>query len=110
MKCDSADPVRIDYLNRHGYPAVGARKPKGSVEAGIEYIKAFKKIYIHSRCTHVAQEFSRYSYEVDDRSEQITIKPEDKWNHCIDALRYALEDAILVSKVTFSNNVVVKRY
>jgi phage terminase large subunit len=110
MKCDSADPVRIDYLNRHGYPAIGARKPKGSVEAGIEYIKAFKKIYIHSRCTHVAQEFSRYSYEVDDRSEQITIKPEDKWNHCIDALRYALEDAILVSKVTFSNNVVVKRY
>jgi phage terminase large subunit len=110
MRCDSADPVRIDYLNRHGYPAVGARKPKGSVEAGIEYIKTFKKIYIHTRCSNTAQEFSRYSYEIDDRSEQITIKPEDKWNHCIDALRYALEDAILKNNEVIKNTTVLRRY
>jgi hypothetical protein len=38
-----------------------------------------------------SEEFNLYSYEVDERSGEITTKIVDAHNHCIDALRYALE-------------------
>lgn len=87
--CDSASPDLIHLLNKHGYPAGGADKGKGSIEAGIEHLKTFDKIIIHARCIETAKEFCNYSYVV-DRSGDITTKVKDDYNHCIDALRYAL--------------------
>lgn len=88
---DSSRPDTISYLRNHGYPKIsGVEKGKGSVEDGIEFIKSFDKIIIHPRCQHTIDEFRLYSYVTDKHTGLISNKIEDKHNHMIDALRYAL--------------------
>lgn len=87
---DSERPDTISYLRRSGFNILPAEKGSGSVEEGIEYLKSFKEIVIHERCKNTAGEFATYSYKVDKRTEEVLPEVEDKNNHCIDALRYAL--------------------
>lgn len=92
IRADSARPESISYLKRHGLPRIeAAEKGKGSVEDGIEFIKSFDEVVIHSRCTGVIEEFRKYSYKVDRLSGDVLPVIVDAWNHYIDALRYALE-------------------
>jgi len=94
-KGDNARPETISYLaNRHRFKITAADKWKGSVEDGIARLKAFRKIVVHPRCVNVAQEFRRYSYKVDPKTERILPIIADAWNHWIDALRYALDGVI----------------
>lgn len=92
VRADNARPESISYLKRHGIPHVAAcAKGKGSVEDGIEFIKSFNKVIIHPRCKNTINEFNLYSYKVDRLSGDILATIVDKYNHAIDALRYALE-------------------
>lgn len=89
---DSARPESISYCKRHGMPAIeGAVKGKGSVEHGIEFIRNFKEVVIHERCQATQREFRLYSYKVDKLSGEVLPEIVDAFNHCIDAIRYALE-------------------
>jgi phage terminase large subunit len=93
---DSARPETISYLRQHGFPKIrGAIKAKGSVEDGIEFIKSFEGVFIHERCKHTADEFKMYSYQQDRLTGEPLPKLEDKHNHAIDALRYALEKVMM---------------
>jgi phage terminase large subunit len=88
---DSSRPETISYMRSHGFPKMMASiKGKNSIEEGIEFIKSYD-VYIHPRCQLVIEEFSKYRYKVDSKSGVITPYLEDKFNHSIDALRYALE-------------------
>nr|WP_249199975.1 PBSX family phage terminase large subunit [Gluconobacter sp. Dm-62] len=92
---DCARPETISYMaNRHRFRISGADKWPGSVEDGVERLKAFTKIVVHPRCPNVAKEFRMYAYKVDKHTGDILPKIEDKWNHGIDALRYALNGII----------------
>lgn len=92
LRCDSARPDSISYLQRHGLPrAVPCSKGKGSVEDGIEFIKGFAKIVIHRRCVNMQDEAKLYKYKVDKRSGQVMPAIVDKFNHLWDAVRYGLE-------------------
>ena len=94
---DSARPETISYLANRCRPPFrikAADKWKGSVEDGIAYLKSFEKIVIHSRCKHTADEFRLYSYQVDKVTGDVMPKIVDKWNHAIDATRYALNGYI----------------
>lgn len=91
---DSARPETINYLARQGFNITGAKKGKGSVEDGIEFIRSFEQIIIHPRCQHTIDEFRNYCWKVDQKTGTISTVPEDKHNHLIDALRYALEDVM----------------
>jgi phage terminase large subunit len=94
LRADNARPEIIHHLTTHGYPkAVACAKWPGSVEDGISYIRGYSRVVIHPRCKHTADEFSLYSYRVAQNGD---ILPHlvDKHNHCIDALRYALEPQI----------------
>ena len=92
VRADSARPESISYLKRHGLPRItGVQKGKGSVEDGIDFIRSFDEVVIHSSCKEVANEFNKYSYKVDKRTEDILPVPVDAYNHYIDAIRYALE-------------------
>lgn len=92
IRADSARPESISYLKRHGLPRItGVQKGKGSVEDGIDFIRSFDEVVIHSSCKEVANEFNKYSYKVDKRTEDILPVPVDAYNHYIDAIRYALE-------------------
>jgi phage terminase large subunit len=88
---DNARPETIAYLRRHGFPRMKESvKGKGSVEDGIEFLKSFD-IIVHPRCVRTADEMLNYSWKVDQRTEEVLPILNDKDNHVIDALRYALE-------------------
>lgn len=88
---DSARPETISYMRKNGFQIVGAKKGKGSVQDGVEFIKSFDEIVIHPECKRMIDEMKMYSYKLDRLTGEPTPVLEDKHNHCIDALRYALE-------------------
>jgi phage terminase large subunit len=94
IKADSARPETISYLARQGFRISGAEKWTGAVEDGIAHLKGYDEIVIHERCARTAEEFAKYSYKVDRITDDILPKIVDKYNHCIDALRYSHDGLI----------------
>lgn len=90
ITADSARPETVSYMRRAGFRIVPAIKGPGSIEDGIEFLKSFD-IVVHPRCQHVADELTRFSFKTDSLTGEILPVLEDKDNHTIDALRYALE-------------------
>ena len=99
---DNARPESISFIKRQGLAIRAVEKGKGSVEDGIEYIKSFDRVIIHKRCIETIKEFSLYSYKEDPRSGDITSDIVDANNHCIDALRYALERCMKRREIDYS--------
>ena len=81
---DSAEPKAIETLHRLGYrnirPAV---KGPDSVRAGIDKLKTFE-VHVHPQSSNLIEEYYQYSYRSG------TGQPIDAYNHCMDALRYAV--------------------
>lgn len=95
IKADCARPETISHVKRKGFPLIGpAEKWQGSIQDGITCLKSFKQIVVHTRCPHVAKEFRLYSFKVDRITGDILPIIVDKFNHGIDALRYALDGYI----------------
>lgn len=92
IRADSARPETISYMQRQGFNIVSALKGAGSVEDGVEFLKSHD-IVVHPDCQHTIDELSLYSYKVDKLTNEVLPVLEDKSNHVIDALRYALEGA-----------------
>lgn len=91
IRADSARPETVSYMQRQGFKITAALKGPGSLEDGVEFLRAFD-IVVHPRCKHVANELALYSYKIDPHTEEILPALDDKNNHTIDALRYALEE------------------
>lgn len=101
IRADSARPETISYMQRNGFPqVVAANKGAGSVEDGIEFLKSYD-IVVHPDCKHTIDELTLYSYKVDKLTGEVLPVLEDKENHVIDALRYAVE-LVRVPKVSTS--------
>jgi phage terminase large subunit len=93
MVADTSRPETISYLRRHGFPLIrSAVKGARSLEEGVEFLKSYD-IIVHPRCQHVIDELTLYSFKVDSLTGLVTGVLEDKNNHAIDALRYAVEGA-----------------
>lgn len=93
MTADSSRPETISHLRNNGFPRIApAIKGARSVEEGIEFLKSYD-IIVHPRCQHVIDELTHYSYKLDSLTGQVTSALQDKDNHMIDALRYAVEGA-----------------
>lgn len=89
---DSARPETIDYMQRAGFPNMKAAiKGPGSVEDGVEFLKSYD-IVVHPDCVHVIKELEHYSFKIDPHTGEVTSILEDRKNHTIDSLRYALEN------------------
>lgn len=86
---DNSRPETISYMQSRRYNVIGAEKWPGCIEDGISYLRSFSKIIIHPRCVHTIEEFGLYQYKVDHQTNEILREPLDKFNHCIDALRYS---------------------
>jgi phage terminase large subunit len=91
IRADSARPETVSYMKRHGFRITSAVKGQGSLEDGVEFLRSFN-IIVHPRCVNVAEELKLYSYKIDPQTEEILPLLDDKNNHTIDALRYALEE------------------
>lgn len=91
ITADSARPETISYMRRHGYPrVVKSVKGTGSVEEGVTFLQSYD-IVVHPRCVHVIDELTLYRYKTDPLTNDVLPILEDKKNHTIDALRYAIE-------------------
>jgi phage terminase large subunit len=89
---DSSEPKSIDELKSYGIKICGAKKGPGSVEYGEKWLDELEAIVIdYKRTPNVAKEFEEIDYEV-DRDGNIKSKLEDKNNHAIDSIRYALSN------------------
>ncbi len=91
---DSSRPETISHLRNAGFNIESCDKWAGSVEDGIAYLKSFKMINIHPDCKQTINECGLYSYKVDKNSGDILPIIVDKYNHYIDAIRYALNNMI----------------
>jgi phage terminase large subunit len=90
---DSSRPDTISFMQRHGFSRMTeAKKGAGSVDEGVEFLQSMD-IVVHPDCVHTIHELSNYAYKVDPKTEEVLPVLEDKDNHVIDALRYALEGA-----------------
>lgn len=94
IRADNARPETISYMKNKGFDIMAADKWNGSVEDGIAHMKSYDVIVVHSRCTNTEKEMREYSYKVDRLTEEILTDIIDAWNHCIDAIRYALDPVI----------------
>jgi phage terminase large subunit len=91
IRADSARPETISYMRRNGFPKMAsATKGPNSVMDGIEFLKSYD-IIVHPRCKHLIDELTLYSFKTDPLTGEVLPVLEDKKNHIIDALRYALE-------------------
>lgn len=91
ITADSARPEIIAFMKRQGFRIAPAKKGKGSVEEGVTWLKNYN-IIVHPRCVNTIDELSFYSWKTDKRDPSIILPIlEDKKNHIIDPLRYALE-------------------
>ena len=94
LPCDCARPESISQLKIDGFNAVGCKKWKGSIEDGIDFMRGFEKIVIHTRCKGTIGNFNNYQYKVDRLTGVATRDIVDAHNDFIDAIRYALEKLI----------------
>ena len=101
---DSASPGSISLISRNGLSrAIAVDKWQGSVEDGIRYLRSFREIVVHPRCTGLINELRLYSYKVDRLTGDVLAVIVDANNHCIDALRYAVSPMIRGSAYNLRN-------
>lgn len=98
VTCDSAEPKSVAEYRTYNISAMSARKGAGSIESGIKFLQAFRKIYIHKSCPNTYDEFCNYQWKLDKTGEPMP-QPIDAFNHAIDAIRYALESDMAHNKV-----------
>jgi phage terminase large subunit len=91
---DCSRPETISHIAHKGFNIVPSPKWEGSVEDGIEYLRSFEKIVIHSRCKHAQDEAKYYSYKMDKKTGEVLPIVSDANNHIFDGLRYSLSDYI----------------
>jgi phage terminase large subunit len=100
IKADAARPETISAIRRRGYAISAAEKWEGSVKDGIQALRSFNKIVIHTRCKHHAREAFLWRWKVDpkqvDDKGQPLVLPilVDKNNHTWDGVRYGLDGYI----------------
>lgn len=85
--CDSAEPKSIEELRRLGIKAIGSDKGKGSIMAGIDFLKR-SNVVITSRSHNIRKENRYYQWQQTKDGKFINI-PKDFMNHCIDCMRYS---------------------
>lgn len=86
---DSAENKSIEELRRDGLRRIkGARK--GAIMYGVQKLQQYD-IYVSSACEDLITEFENYSWKKDRSTGEYINEPIDKYNHYLDALRYAME-------------------
>lgn len=79
-----------------GLNVKAAAKWNGCVKDRIDYLKSFKKIYIHEKnCPYMVYEAEQYKYKVDTLTGEVLPVPVDKHNHGWDAIGYSQDEYIL---------------
>jgi phage terminase large subunit len=94
---DSEDPKSITELNTYGLSVIGARKGADSVRFGISTVQQ-QRCSVTKRSTHLWEEYMNYSW-FEDKDGKTLNTPKPGYDHCMDALRYAVKNLIPEDKV-----------
>ncbi|MGI6691171.1 MAG: PBSX family phage terminase large subunit [Christensenellales bacterium] len=89
ITCDSAEPKSITELRNRGVKALPARKGPDSVNHGIQWLQGHE-IVVDTRCQTMRNELQLYQWRKDKDGNSLRV-PEDRNNHLIDSVRYAIE-------------------
>nr|DAS92387.1 MAG TPA: terminase large subunit [Caudoviricetes sp.] len=96
LMADSAEQKSIAELQTLGLRrAIPVDKGRGSVLQGIQFLQQFD-IIVDERCVKTIEELENYTWQKDKHTNEYINKPCDSYNHCIDAIRYALQNLIFV--------------
>lgn len=90
IACDSAEPKSIAELRRLGLSVYPARKGPDSVLHGVQWLRQ-QEIVLSPNCPRLREELTAYQWQR-DRDGTALPRPQDRNNHLIDAMRYALEE------------------
>jgi phage terminase large subunit len=86
--CDSAEPRLINEVKLKGVNIRPTIKRKGSILSGIALLQDFDLI-IDPDSTELVKELNNYVWATKGQT-----KPVDRWNHCLDSIRYAAQYAL----------------
>lgn len=86
---DSAEPKSIEEIRRAGYNIKPATKGRDSIAAGISLVKSYP-LKVTRRSAHLITELRNYSWQRTSNGQWLNT-PIDKYNHAMDALRYAIQ-------------------
>lgn len=99
IQADSAEKKSNQELRNLGITrVVDVKKGPGSVMQGIQYLLQYDWI-VDERCVKLIEELENYTWKKDKKTNEYTNEPVDSYNHCIDAIRYALQNRIYKAKI-----------
>ena len=99
IRADSAEKKSNQELRNLGIGRViDVKKGAGSVMQGIQYLLQYEWI-VDERCVKTIEELENYTWKKDKTTNEYINEPVDSYNHCLDAIRYAIQDKITKSKI-----------
>ncbi len=90
VMADSAEPKSIDEIRTYHINILPAAKGQGSVTQGIQFVQQ-QKISVTKRSLNLLKEYRNYLW-MTDKDGKIINEPSPIFNHCMDAIRYGLEN------------------
>lgn len=98
IRGDSAEKKSNQELRNLGISRmIDVTKGPGTVMQGIQYILQYD-IVVDERCVKTIEELENYTWKKDKKTNEYINEPVDSYNHCLDAIRYALQDRIYQNK------------
>ena len=92
----SAEPKSIAEIKSFGVNIVPCLKGKDSIRHGIKLVQD-QQILFTKRSVNLLKEYRNYLWELDINNIPLPV-PEEIWNHCMDAVRYAFGSLIPVKR------------
>ncbi|HEL2527380.1 TPA: PBSX family phage terminase large subunit [Streptococcus suis] len=109
IRADSAEKKSNQELRNSGIPRIiDAKKGPGSVMQGIQYILQYD-IIVDERCVKTIEELENYTWKKDKKTNEYINEPVDSYNHCLDAVRYAIQDRIYQAKKDLDVDKTIKK-
>lgn len=99
--CDSAEPKSIDELKLLKVNAFGVTKGADSINYGIGIVQE-ESYLVTSSSKNLIDEFQKYTWAKDKKTNEPLNKPIDKYNHAMDAVRYHEMEDIGLKKDFFT--------
>lgn len=109
IRADSAEKKSNQELRNLDIPRViDVMKGPGSVMQGIQYILQYE-IIVDERCVKTIEELENYTWKKDKATNEYINEPVDSYNHCLDAMRYAIQDRIFQAKKDLDVNKTISK-
>lgn len=109
IRADSAEKKSNQELRNLDIPRViDVIKGPGSVMQGIQYILQYE-IIVDERCVKTIEELENYTWKKDRATNEYINEPVDSYNHCLDAMRYAIQDRIFQAKKELDVNKTISK-